>query len=1315
MAKKKNKKSKVVKNNIVELNEKRIGGQVALRGYSYQFLYSCYLVLSTVDDDTTFILEGVEDIDSIKLEEEKESAIHIQLKYSTIKQDASFMKSVLKNFLEAYLIDTNRCFKLVYDFQFSTGNLSKLFDTNLDASSKKYWQNIISDIKNSTPLWNWNNYNFDDFFAKLSFEKVQKDSLAKKIEEILIHNYDITTDNIDLYANSLKLLCLDRMENKGELSKKDVIKCIESVKFEISKGVQNPAHSWIQQLSFSKSLDYSSDYFEGKKATPADIANNLPIERPVLEKEVIESIHNNVITIIKTSSGQGKTTLALRAMLSLKDEYTPYQIVCCNNDTELVRIAEYFRMRTRLGEKPLILLDNLDSHLNQWNALMQIMQTTVTYHYKILVTSRENDWYNYSGDISNLQSLHIIKPILTNSEAEAIFYSLKKANKLHDKIKDWKKPWAKIAERQLLIEYVYLLTHGEMISERISAQMKEIGTSSAGSTKFEILRKVCFADVCGIRLETKSLIKSLTSKTDIDIGELLKSMSNEFLVHVSANGSFIEGLHPVRSQHIVERLHEYVPLDETAIAIAKIVDRNDISVLFSQLSNFDLNKEVLYTSIVDAWCNTSNLSRLVLTLRGVFSGSVMKYFYQNRDTFNDAHERGGLYLLATDICPFSKFEEYDKGMDTLDKIKELQPDNSNIEYLIMLRNSLPIFKTDDTDIYCFSSLLFQKIKNIRFEDVSDIESYASIVEWLYNIDTSLNLATNISLKFLWDNIEKCSVETISSLMYSCFYGNKAEYLEFTQNNISRILTCLKQKTHSHTISINDDKKAIKVEYILKASEKTKGNSESVDRLQTICRMLPIYELYCADAITPQIDILSSYQTPDDAHKAMPIENLIITFRQEINALWINTIQSNYEFDTISQWVEYWLNVRQCACDLMKASCQCLYKILSANNTGNAGRLFEDKYISYNRLVTAPLLYPREHRPFEKSPEIPMAFQKIKSEYFNSIQNFSNQLVSFIKHDEQAKRLVPFNIIKAQAALAKMYKFFNEIVSDETHLTKHKDLCTNELKQITEIYMVCRYFIEHEPNRSFNKYQVKTWFLLTKENAVSKVKTDLINLKDLFNAEFPEKTYIYDIFNCYPIILRNFNPTEENDMQELIIASLHFSESVFDYLEILCCNDKGELYPNAIRFPKRIFSKFQENLDTGKDEELDVFSSPYPIEVSKDMLDCFNCETKMQKTNEHDSQLGYVGLVGEELWVYSKTRDLLTDIKDYQYCEQLLKDIKKSISEKITLIRKAFSGKVADDLFKYCKKIYDGDCFGDNELNQFFHKVEAYSSQIERVS
>ncbi len=120
-----------------------------------------------------------------------------------------------------------------------------------------------------------------------------------------------------------------------------------------------------------------------------------------------------MVTVIKSSSGQGKTTLALKTQYGLQKEYTPYQLINCSDRGTLRHIVEYFHARIRLGEKPLILIDNLDAHLSEWNQLVQLMQSDVKYNYKILITSRENDWYNYAGDLSNIHSMNIIKPMLS--------------------------------------------------------------------------------------------------------------------------------------------------------------------------------------------------------------------------------------------------------------------------------------------------------------------------------------------------------------------------------------------------------------------------------------------------------------------------------------------------------------------------------------------------------------------------------------------------------------------------------------------------------------------------------------------------------------------------------------------------------------------------------------------------------------------------------------------------------------------------------------------------------------------------------------
>lgn len=1299
-----NKQSPVAKVNIQELMESRDGGQIALRGYSYQFLYSCNLILSS-DADTVFTLEGIEDIDSVKYSDDSKTITHIQLKYSTQRQDASFMDSVLKNYLEAYLLDKNRNFKLVYDFSVATGNLSKLFLRNLDKNAKEFWKTKIDSIKKETSLWDWNDFNFEDFIQRLSFENVKKDFLEKSIEDLLVKNFEINADNISLFANSIKLLCFDKMESRGEISYCEITQCVENVKFDISKGPKNPAHAWIQRLQFLKSDEYSSDYYEGKKATPSDIANNLPVMRQTVENEIIDSIGKNTITIIKTSSGQGKTTLALRAMSLLNEEYTPYQIIRCNNDAELGHIVEYFRMRTRIGEKPLILLDNLDAHLSEWNLLAQLLQTGVTYHYKLLITSRENDWYNYGGDISNLHHLQIIKPILSEKEAENIYSVLKEEGKLHEDITDWRNAWSKIAERQLLIEYVYLLTHGEMINERISDQMKEIGNAEAGGTKFELLRKVCFADVCGIKLETKSLIRDLTVKTDLDIGEILKSLADEFLVHISSEGDYIEGLHPVRSQHIINRLHEYVSLDETALSIAKIASPSDISVLFSHYPEFDFEKNKFYADIVDMWICRPDLSYFVQALRGAFSGSVMQYFQMNRALFDDAHKHGGLMLVATDLCPFASFKEYEYELNTLEKMSEMMPDNINIQHMIKLRDSIPKFRTSKTDIYCLSSALYLKLREIDFANIEDLESYAVIVDWLYNIDPSMNLSTKITLNVLWDKAESYPIKTVALLMYSSFCGNEDEYSEFVKNNFKRILGYLKRKTNSHKIQVSDDNKEIKVEYLLRGSEIKKGNSESVSRLTDICRTLPVFEMYCSDAIKPEIDLLAAYQIPNEAHKEMPKRNIIITFHQEFNGLWLRTIESNYEFDSVYDWISYWMEVRKCACDLLAASTACLHRLLGNRSLGDTGNVFDTLHNRYNGMLVAPLSYPREHRPFEKKPEVPMLFNKAKRDYFDGIQNFANQLISFIKNEETAKRLAIYHLKSAIAALPNVQKFFDDITLDSEHQSKHEKLCAIEENVITETYMCCEYYLSHAPDNNYSKYQVKTWFLSSRKAEIEEVNSVMTELTDSYDAVLPKSSYYDNTFMCYPILLRKFDLANGEMMSDFLINAAPFAESPYDYLILLLTNDTGDVIPNALKFPKRGFQYIFNAINLGKEEEMDPLASPYPIEVTQKMLECFEGEYMLQEQEPADIWFGRIADIGEELWMYSGNREYLIDEEDKQYLSDNLNQIKNRIDVMVECIEPNVSADILSAVNELCNAVYQGDSFDDEKYNELISYIQ----------
>src|SRR5699024_8703911 len=96
------------------------------------------------------------------------------VKFSTKREDASFMKDILKNYLEVYLVnksDKSHYFTLVYDFEPASGYLKKLLakkeDVVLDKSSEKHWIQVVDKIKKDYPSWNWKDFNINDLYPML--------------------------------------------------------------------------------------------------------------------------------------------------------------------------------------------------------------------------------------------------------------------------------------------------------------------------------------------------------------------------------------------------------------------------------------------------------------------------------------------------------------------------------------------------------------------------------------------------------------------------------------------------------------------------------------------------------------------------------------------------------------------------------------------------------------------------------------------------------------------------------------------------------------------------------------------------------------------------------------------------------------------------------------------------------------------------------------------------------------------------------------------------------------------------------------------
>ena len=599
------------------------------------------------------------------------------------------------------------------------------------------------------------------------------------------------------------------------------------------------------------------------------------------------------------------------------------------------------------------------------------------------------------------------------------------------------------------------------------------------------------------------------------------------------------------------------------------------------------------------------------------------------------------------------------------------------------------------------------MRTFRFDGIKDITSYTSISEWIYNINPEWNVSAGFSLDDLWSKPEKLTLECVSTLMYLSYCGNREKYMEFVERNLKSILTYLKQWTRSHRVFIDSEKKAIHIEYILRLHNIKTGNEQSVSRLKFLCKALPIFDLYCADALKPTVDLLSAYPVPDDAHKEMPIKNIVIMFHQNLTSLWNKTIMSNYEFDTATEWLNYWFDVREHICLLADKCCACIYKLLGGKPLGSLAGEVDQLREEFALITTGEKRYPKEDRPFEEKATVPERLGKIKSKYFQSIQNFMNQFAGFLIKNEQKQRLAMVNLTIAQSALVTMQNYFAEIAIDFSFQERQLTLCVMETQNIERLIMCCSYYQTHSPNKYFNKYQISNWYDGHCRDERKIVEDGLSELESKYSIHFPDQIYTIDMLSYYPIIVGNFDMASESNLTEWLLGCIAFADAPFDYLVILSANESKEIDSTALQFPRRMLVDVKKAIESENHSLLDKLVPPYPVNVTAQMLDCFSEKYDLPEKKVTDVDELQIGYIAEELWIYSKSVELLTEPEDACYLAAQTQDIQLNITEMLCLLKNKLPVKDVDWLIEICDNVFSGEKFDDimfnNVIEHFIQK------------
>ncbi len=352
--------------------------------------------------------------------------------------------------------------------------------------------------------------------------------------------------------------------------------------------------------------------------------------------------------VLRSSSGQGKSALALRYAY---ENWPPEQTVVLRvaetpEQVELIR--SYLSFRASLGLPLLLLVDNAAYTTRLWP---QVIEQCVALGVSALIAIRTEDWQRYlQRSVTNYE---ILEPQLDQSEARQLYAMFQAQQRVYSSVSsaDW--AFERIGEPHLLMEFVFLVTHGCMLEDRLRDQLQGFIKLGEDPAKTEILRRFSLADTLGAPVSAQRLLEDV--KPYEDGQAVLNSLEGEYLQIESGQ---LHGLHWVRSQHLARILHEgYPSRTATALAVLPAIPTHSVEAFVANaLTDEGSDPEAFLTGLVGQ-AMTVPYESLLTYVEGVFAGGERLYFQANRLLFDEAFEQigeAGPFILSASLMPIVK-------------------------------------------------------------------------------------------------------------------------------------------------------------------------------------------------------------------------------------------------------------------------------------------------------------------------------------------------------------------------------------------------------------------------------------------------------------------------------------------------------------------------------------------------------------------------------------------------------------------------------------------------------------------------------------
>ncbi len=1273
---------------LKDLYSKRVGGKIAIQGFLYQTKYSNMKILeafgSGPDAPGAITLEGFEDLDysvdgnpcriGRHVDNEEE---YFQVKYTSNKIDASgfWKKRILQNFADMYALNPRARFVLVTNLSFRSGELqflllaSKRELSNLD-TRLSYWQGkmeeYIEEMISNAVTGDWENFEILEFFSSIRFEVVNEDKIDKTIVSQLIRT-GINTGNEELFllALSWNVFCWSR--ERKRVTAQDFHEAFERVKRNIGKGIVNPAikNRWVEEVDFQRNVDWNEDlareaYFSGKAAKPLHISSGYPVERETWKDLVLDLVYKNNAVVLRASSGQGKSTLAWQSALELKENgFSVLELIWCEKSENVGSIVELLDSYLKSGRRPLVVIDGLNTRLRAWGELVKrCAQMPVSF----LVTTREEDWRRYPAPEPEIK-LQAVEISLSEIEAKKVFERFKDMGRVHYSVHSWQSAWEQVKGRCLLLEYTYLLSFGTMIKDRIKAQVHELQSDSDGAGKLEILRLISFADLCEVKVDSSRLLKHVNTNIGFqgDRGRALEALHKEYHILIE-EGYVIEGLHPVRSKHLTEVLHESgVPRSETALNLFGMIESEFFRIMVTNcLPHIPEGKHrIQFIKDFSNFIQEASFEEKNALLEGFLAFDAREYVKKNQETFDELYKKKLLQIVLLDACPWGE-------KDTLDSLLSQAGENETTTQINSLVESIqdPVLQESNTFVF---------LLNLGEPDISRIpegrmKGLGHFIAWRNLFDLQTEKMFNIDYTRFRSVVLLLGCEEASHLAMALSTSDLRRYLDIFNGHEEEFLSLVKEQAEVFTIQKNGN--ILKIEYPARTQLSQNVNDQSVDRLYKVASFYPGHVEYNIFGIYAPFPLLEqTLQQQDPSHKKFKDTKARDIFHPQVNGIWFRECMKRYEFMTYFEWQERIFMLRKAAVELAEPLVLFILGLLEGSPKRERQiRKVDIAHKNVKRLLDINYEHPNSAKERTNEQDFKEIVKPI-IKWENTLENVNNQFLNFFRPNENHMfRVAHFNAKHLAVIVPKMQRAFQSVSLITKHFFSVFQLEKKERRVFPLLAKTVVFLFENNGQLGIvrdARLSVCRYYQEQNNLAIRVLKDNLDILRDTCGIRCHLPIRMYDDGTLKYLLVgveKDVGFTELHQIE--VIKALCNVASKIDvtYIDVIFTIDGITCQPNSIRYSKDFFLEYSE-LISGDREELTKMVMTTPLED-----ELLRTIPAIKRGSFNEENISNCNRFFESAWHVSEARQRLNMESSHEV--RLYKAVKKEYEEFKKLIQYA---------------------------------------------